>query len=468
MVAAAAAVVITAFVVTMWLLAIASHAKPGTDRANARLDAVRTGLAAGAGAGAAVGLMLAFRRQHHQEIATDLSDSDATERRITELYTKAVEQLGNDKAPVRLGGLYALERLAQDNPAHRQTIVNVICAYLRMPFSPTAPTSKPEPEATEEDLGEPAAGTETRTVALGDTWQQERQVRLTAQRILAEHLRGDRAKDQHSTEPPSARFWPSISLDLAGATLIDLNLEGCVVADADFGGATFNGAAGFLGVTFNGAASFGGTTFTSDAWFGGATFSHTAVFDGATFTGGAEFNAVTFTGFARFGKATFTSAARVQRGDLQRRRRVPPGDLHRRRRVRCGDVHRRRLVRRGDLQRRRRVLRGDLHQRRRVQRGDLHRPRPVRQGDLHRRRGWHVFRAITRPVTRRSTCLAGGMVPRAGRQWRTHGCPRERRRSLLTGTGPRCAAGGGQDVYALDEGLAVLPQRPVAVSLGVA
>ena len=165
MLAAVAAVVITAFVVTMWLLAIASHAKPGTDRANARLDAVRTGLAAGAGAGAAVGLMLAFRRQHHQEIATDLTDRDATERRITELYTKAVEQLGSDKAPVRLGGLYALERLAQDNPAHRQTIVNVICAYLRMPFSPTAPTSKPEPEATE-DLGEPAAETETRTDGL--------------------------------------------------------------------------------------------------------------------------------------------------------------------------------------------------------------------------------------------------------------------------------------------------------------
>ena len=137
--AAAAAVVVVGVGVIIWLLAIASGAKPGTDRANAQMDAVRTGLAAGAGAGAAVGLMLAFRRQHHQEISTVLTDRDATERRITELYTKAVEQLGNDKAPVRLGGLYALERLAQDNSAQRQTIVNVICAYLRMPFSPTAP-----------------------------------------------------------------------------------------------------------------------------------------------------------------------------------------------------------------------------------------------------------------------------------------------------------------------------------------
>jgi hypothetical protein len=94
---AAIAVALTAFVITTWLLTIASHAPPGTAQATARLDAVRTGLAAGAGAGAAVGFLLAFRRQHHQEIATLLTDLDATERRITELYTKAVEQLGNDK-----------------------------------------------------------------------------------------------------------------------------------------------------------------------------------------------------------------------------------------------------------------------------------------------------------------------------------------------------------------------------------
>jgi hypothetical protein len=130
MLIALAAVVLTAGVITTWLLIIAGHAAAGT---SAQLDAVRTGLAAGAGAGAAVGLMLAFRRQHHQEIATQNTDFDATERRITELYTKAVEQLGDDKAPVRLGGLCALERLAQDNDAQRQTIVNVICAYLRMP-----------------------------------------------------------------------------------------------------------------------------------------------------------------------------------------------------------------------------------------------------------------------------------------------------------------------------------------------
>jgi len=37
---------------------------------------------------------------------------DAAERRITELYTKAADQLGSDEAPVPLAGLDAKERLA--------------------------------------------------------------------------------------------------------------------------------------------------------------------------------------------------------------------------------------------------------------------------------------------------------------------------------------------------------------------
>src|SRR4029450_9487158 len=50
-----------------------------------------------------------------------------------------VEQLGHEKAPVRLGALYSLDHLAQDNPQYRQTVVDVFCAYMRMPS--TAPGS---------------------------------------------------------------------------------------------------------------------------------------------------------------------------------------------------------------------------------------------------------------------------------------------------------------------------------------
>jgi Pentapeptide repeats (9 copies) len=265
-------------------------------------------LAAGAGAGVAAGLMLAFRRQHLQEIATVLTGRDAAERRIIELYAKAVEQLGSDKAPVRLGGLYALERLAQDNPAHRQIIVNVICGYLRMPFPPAPATSTPEPEATR-NRGKLDDETGAGTYGFGGTWQQERQVRLTAQRIIAGHLRADRPEDKRSTDSPSRRFWPGIRLDLAGAALIDFDLVNGVMADADFHGATFRGRAGFDGATFRGRAGFDGATFGGDAGFGGASFHSDAGFDGATFDGGAGFGGASFHSIAWFLDGTFHGSA---------------------------------------------------------------------------------------------------------------------------------------------------------------
>jgi len=59
----------------------------------------------GHGASAAVTPLLAFRRRRHSEKVAVSTEHDATERRITELYTTAAGQLGNDKAPVRLAGL---------------------------------------------------------------------------------------------------------------------------------------------------------------------------------------------------------------------------------------------------------------------------------------------------------------------------------------------------------------------------
>ena len=123
--------------------------------AGVELDAIRTAGALMAGAGGAIALLLAARRQrsteltleHQREVAA-ATERDAAEQRITELYTRAVDQLVNEKAPVRLGSLHALERLAQDNPAQRQTIVDVLCAYLRMPYTP--PREPPVQDAAED------------------------------------------------------------------------------------------------------------------------------------------------------------------------------------------------------------------------------------------------------------------------------------------------------------------------------
>ena len=136
-IAVTAAVVAVFMAGLLWLFLVWS----GHPDAPVRIDAVKTAFGVGAGIGGVFALWLATRRQRVLELqlaettrVAGVTERDLEERRVTELYTKAVEQLGNDKAPVRLGGLYALERLGQDNPKQRQTIGDVLCAYLRMPF----------------------------------------------------------------------------------------------------------------------------------------------------------------------------------------------------------------------------------------------------------------------------------------------------------------------------------------------
>jgi uncharacterized protein YjbI with pentapeptide repeats len=283
--------ILLGWVVVAWLL---READQGTTRAQLRIDAIRTGLTVVAGTGGAVALLLAARRQwlseraqrhqervdaqtqasqeqtaaatqQHQDRLSRITEYDATERRVTELFAKAVDHLGNDKAAVRLGGLYGLERLAHNNEEYRQTIVDVICAYLRMP----------DPGTTDD----------------------ERHVRIAAQRVLFPRLSvGSR-------------------IDLFGATLIDLDATSCVFAGVDFTRAVFTGGTRFDDAMFADSAVFTDATFDGDAsllrtrWrtaadLQGVTFRGASIFDEATFE-----RRVSFGGEARFlGETAFRGA----------------------------------------------------------------------------------------------------------------------------------------------------------------
>jgi uncharacterized protein YjbI with pentapeptide repeats len=52
-------------------------------------------------------------------------------RLITERFSNAVEQLGNDKIEVRLGGIYALERIAQDSDRDHWIIMEVLTSFIQ-------------------------------------------------------------------------------------------------------------------------------------------------------------------------------------------------------------------------------------------------------------------------------------------------------------------------------------------------
>ena len=55
----------------------------------------------------------------------------AGEGQITERFTRAIEHLGSEKLEVRLGGIYALERIARDSERDHWPIMEVLTAYVR-------------------------------------------------------------------------------------------------------------------------------------------------------------------------------------------------------------------------------------------------------------------------------------------------------------------------------------------------
>jgi hypothetical protein len=100
----------------------------------------RTTLLQGLGAvlvltGAGIGAWVTLRQIRETSTASRDQLQLGEQGQVTDRYIRGVEQLGHEKAPVRLGALHSLERCAQGNPGYRQTVVDVFCAYLRMPYS---------------------------------------------------------------------------------------------------------------------------------------------------------------------------------------------------------------------------------------------------------------------------------------------------------------------------------------------
>lgn len=57
------------------------------------------------------------------------------EGQVTDRFNKAVDHLGNEKMEIRLGGIFALARIARDSPSDRRAIYEILSAYIRMKSS---------------------------------------------------------------------------------------------------------------------------------------------------------------------------------------------------------------------------------------------------------------------------------------------------------------------------------------------
>ena len=277
------------------------------------ISTLRQAILAATGGVLAILTLWENRRKNIQE--KEKNDQDHTrqvhaERRSR--YAKAIEQLADEKAPIRLGGIYTLVKLVDEwladektlpNEEERreegQVIINSLCAYIRSPFDLV-----PKAEVLSQDkTPENYEGGDQQFVKDQARFREEQEIRHIILSEIKKRLNGDKVKNKEITPGTWSYFEYNFS-DAHFFYAVNFN-NSYFDASLNFLGATFTGEASFIMATFTGYASFSGTTFTQDAEFRLATFTGEA-----SFLQGADFRRVTFHSEPSFigvlGKARFS------------------------------------------------------------------------------------------------------------------------------------------------------------------
>ena len=224
-------------------------------------------------------------------------------------YTKAVEQLADEKATVRLGGIYTLvglvdewladESLEEESDRHKegQVIVNSLCSYIRSPF-PLALKAEmfegdSEPDDYEGDFSKDQAA-----------FREEQDVRRTVFVEISKRS-STLAESEKGEVTVTSSAWSSFEFDFSRAPIF-YPLKNLTIEQGNFASTRFYGKADFWGAKFIRDADFRNTKFTRDADFWGAEFAGNADFQYAEFAGYAGFGKAKFTGYISFGGAEFT------------------------------------------------------------------------------------------------------------------------------------------------------------------
>jgi hypothetical protein len=255
-------------------------------RVETKIEVVKVALAAGAGAGALVTLVLAVRRQLLAEETAETARKDMEERRLIDLYSRGVEQIASQKPEVQIGGLYALERLAENVTDMREQVMDIVCAFLRNPQN-----SK-------------------------DSALVSHDVRLQFIAFIRDHLAHEPRHFLAQT------YWDVTKVSLAGASLPGAFLGSMKAHTFHSNHATYEDrasfddarlwGANFAAVVFKGEASFAGVSFGVGA-FPNARFCASADFSRTVFELSANFNGATFAVVPKFDGAKVAATETAKR-----------------------------------------------------------------------------------------------------------------------------------------------------------
>jgi pentapeptide repeat protein len=173
----------------------------------------------------------------------------AREGQITERFTRAIDQLGHAHLDVRLGGIYALERIARDSPGDRVAIGEVLTAFIRShaPWPPSLPGQYLETAPIDRvpKLQTRAPDVQASLWVLGrggfaDALGEDQWLDLSAVDLRRADLRNARLGDVDLRFAGLQRAFLAGAL-LRGAYLDDSHLEGARFSAADLEGANLDG-----------------------------------------------------------------------------------------------------------------------------------------------------------------------------------------------------------------------------------
>ena len=227
-------------------------------------------------------------------------------------YTKAVEQLANEKAAVRLGGIYTLVGLVdewladnalgpEEQQKEGQVIINNLCSYIRSPFTLALKAEMlegdSEPDNYEGDFSKDQAA-----------FHEEQDVRRTVFVEMSKRSSTFTKNDKGEIIETVPGIWSDFDFDFSRAPIF-YSLSSLTIEKGNFSSAKFYSNTAFIWATFTQTADFIWATFTQNAEFTGAKFTQNANFSGATLTQNAEFTGAKFTQNANFTGAKFTQNA---------------------------------------------------------------------------------------------------------------------------------------------------------------
>ena len=181
----------------------------------------------------------------------------AQQGQITDRYNAAITNLGSPSVDVRLGGIYALQRIMQDSPRDQPTVVAVLCAFVRDNGSAAAAksahpsasphiSSAPSPPPTDIKAALTVVGTRNIAHDGSTTVFDLTNVDLSGMNLTGEPLTGANltGADLTGADLTGADLTRAdlTRADLAGAYLLFANLAGAFLLDANLAGAYLTGA----------------------------------------------------------------------------------------------------------------------------------------------------------------------------------------------------------------------------------